>query len=155
MGLMANDKCLEELRREGYIAEVCERRLNSFITKDLFGCADVIGHWPDCDRRDRLVNSCGPDVQPHIDKFLKGWKQEIIRKNPETGLSEIRYKDYPPNPYLPTLLLKYEFFLYSFILRKDRKKDGSMAKDSHYICRKWQALLSPQGSISFERIENE
>jgi len=151
---MANDLALEELRREGYIPWAVDRRLGSFVTCDFFLCGDVFGHWPNCDRRDRIVNACGEDVQPHIDKYLKGYSLPRMRKNKETGKSEIVEKKFPPNPYLATLLLKYEFYLYSFILRKFEKVDGKRSKMSVYKCRKWQAILSPLGQISFA-LENE
>lgn len=139
---MANDKALEQLRQDGFIPWVVERRLGSFVTSDFFLCADVYGHSPDPNRRDRLVQSCGEDVQPHFDKLLKGWDQHKIKKNKETGTQELVIKKWPPNPYLPTLILKMDYFIYSFI----RRKEGP-------ICRKWQAILSPQGQVSFERVE--
>jgi hypothetical protein len=146
---MANDLALEELRREGYIPWVVERRLGSFVTCDFFLCGDVFGHWPNCDRRDRIVQTCREDVQPHIDKFLKGYTLDRMRKNKETGMKEIVQKQFPPNPYLATLLLKYEFFIYSFVLRKDFKNDGKRSKVNVWKCRKWQAILSPTGQVSF------
>jgi hypothetical protein len=146
---MANDLALEELRREGYIPWSVDRRLGSFVTCDFFLCGDVFGHWPNCDRRDRIVNQCGEDVQPHIDKYLKGYSSPRMRKNKETKNTEIVLKEFPPNPYLPTLLFKYEFYIYSFVLRKDFKNDGKRSKRSIWKCRKWQAIISPEGQISF------
>jgi len=127
---MSNALALEELRREGYIP------------------------WS-VDRRDRIVNACGEDVQQHIDKYLKGYSLPRMRKNKETGNAEIVEKKFPPNPYLATLLLKYEFYLYSFVLRKFTKTDGKRSKMSVYECRKWQAILSPEGQVSFALEENE
>lgn len=150
---MANDKALEELRNEGFIPWVVERRLGSFLSCDFFLCADVFGHWPTLERRDRLVQSCGADVIPHINKFLNGYSVDRLRKNKETGLQEIVKKEFPPNPYLSTLLLKMDFYIYSFVLRKDRTKEGKIAKDSIYQCRKWQAILSPSGQVSFEKLD--
>jgi hypothetical protein len=148
---MANDLTLEELRNEGFIPWVVERRLGSFVTTDFFLCGDVLGHWPNCDRRDRIVNGCGTDVQIHIDKYLKGYTVERMRKNKDTGRSEIVLKEFPPNPYLGTLLLKYDFYIYSFVLRKFKKEDGKRSTQDRYQCRKWRAILSPEGRISFTR----
>ena len=148
---MANDLALAEARREGGIPWVVERRLGSFVTCDFFLCGDVFIHFPTCDQRDRIVNSCGEDVQPHIDKFLKGYSLPRMRKNKETGESEIVKKEFPPNPYLSTLLLKYDFYLYSFVFRKDFKNDGKRSKVSIWKCRKWKAILSPEGQVSFEK----
>lgn len=148
---MANDLALEELRREGYIPWVVDRKLGPVVTCDFFLCGDVFGHWPNCDRRDRIVNSCLEDVQKHINKYLNGYFTERIRKNKETGLSEIVKKEFPPNPYLATLLLKYEFYIYSFVLRTFKKTDGKRSDRKVYDCRKWQAILSPEGKISFAK----
>jgi hypothetical protein len=147
---MANDLALEELRREGYIPWAVDRRLGSFVTCDFFLCGDVFGHWPNLDRMDRIVNACGEDVPKHIDKYLNGYSVERLRKNKETGTSEIAIKQIPPNPYLKTLLLKYEFYLYSFVLRTFKKEDGKRSDRKVYECRKWKAILSPEGAVSFE-----
>lgn len=147
---MANDLALEELRREGYIPWVVERRLGSFVTCDFFLCGDVFAHWPNCDRMDRIVNSCGADVQQHIDKYLKGYSLPRMRKNKETGSQEIVEKVFPPNPYLSSLILKYEFYLYSFVLRTYKKEDGKRSKQKVYECRKWKLIASPSGVLSFE-----
>lgn len=149
---MANALALEELRREGYTPWAVDRRLGSFVTCDFFLCGDVIGHWPNLDRMDRIVNSCGEDVNPHIEKYLRGYSVERMRKNKETGRTEIIEKVFPPNPYLPTLLLKYEFFIYSFVLRTFKKTDGKRSSMKTYECRKWKAILSPQGQVSFEKL---
>jgi len=149
---MANDLALEELRREGYIPWVVERRLGSFVTCDFFLCGDVFAHWPNAERMDRIVNSCGADVQQHIDKYLKGYSLPRMRKNKETGQMELVKKEFPPNPYLKTLLLKYEFMIYSFVLRTYKKDDGKRSKQKVYECRKWRAILSPEGNISFEKV---
>lgn len=146
---MANDLAMEELRREGFIPWVVERRLGSFVTCDFFLCGDVFAHYPTCDKRDRIVNSCGEDVTPHINKFLKGYSLDRIRKNKETGMNEIIQKPFPPNPYLATLLLKYDFYLYSFVLRTFKKEDGKRSDRKIYECRKWKAILSPEGQVSF------
>jgi hypothetical protein len=150
---MANDLALEELRREGFIPWVVERRLGSFVTCDFFLCGDVFGHYPTCDKRDRIINSCGEDVNPHIKKFLEGYALERLRKNKVTGMSEIIIKPFPPNPYLKTLLLKYDFFIYSFVLRTFKKEDGKRSKMKVYECRKWKAILSPEGQVSFAQEE--
>ncbi len=147
---MANDLAMEELRREGFEPWVVERRLGSFVTCDFFLCGDVFGHYPTCDKRDRIVNGCGEDVQPHIDKFLKGYSLPRMRKNKETGATELVQKEFPPNPFLKTLLLKYDFFIYSFVLRTFKKEDGKRSKMKVYECRKWQAILSPEGKVSFD-----
>lgn len=148
---MANDLALEELRREGFVPWVVERQLGPFVKSDFFLCGDVFGHYPTCDRRDRIVNSCGADVQTHIDKYLIGYSVERMRKNKETGKAEIVLKEFPPNPYLATLLLKYDFFLYSFVLRTFKKEDGKRSDRKIYECRKWKAILSPTGQVSFEK----
>ena len=148
---MANDLALEEARREGGIPWVVERQLGPFVKSDFFLCGDVFIHFPTCDRRDRIVNSCGADVQVHIDKYLLGYSVERMRKNKETGKAEIVLKEFPPNPYLATLLLKYDFYIYSFVLRKDFKNDGKRSKKSIWVCRKWRAILSPEGKVSFEQ----
>lgn len=151
---MANELALEELRREGFIPWVVERRLGSFVTCDFFLCADVVGHWPNYDKRDRLVQTCREDVQPHIDKFLKGYSLDRMRKNKETGLKEIVQKHFPPNPYLATLLLKYDFFIYSFVLRTFKTVEDKRSKRKVFDCRKWQAILSPEGKVSFAKEES-
>lgn len=151
---MANDLALEELRNEGFIPWVVERRLGSFVTCDFFLCGDVFGHYPTCDKRDRIVNSCGEDVNPHINKFLKGYSLDRIRKNKETGMNEIIQKPFPPNPYLITLLLKYDIYLYSFVKRTFKKEDGKRSDRKIYECRKWKAILSPEGKVSFELEES-
>lgn len=148
---MANERALEELRSEGFVPWVVERRLGSFVTNDLFLCADILAHWPNCDRRDRLVQTCQADVQPHIDKFLFGYSVDRMRKNKETGQTEIVKKEFPPNPYLKTLLLKYDFYIYSFVLRTFKKTDDKRSSRKVYDCRKWQAILSPEEQISFAK----
>lgn len=152
---MANEAALEELRRDGFIPWVVERQLGPFVKSDFFLCGDVFGHYPTCDKRDRIVNSCGADVQTHIDKYLKGYSVERMRKNKETGKAEIVLKEFPPNPYLSTLLLKYDFYLYSFVLRKFKKEDGKRSERSVYVCRKWKAILSPEGKVSFMQEQEE
>jgi hypothetical protein len=152
---MANESALEELRREGFLPWVVERQLGPFVKSDFFLCGDVFGHYPTCDKRDRIVNSCGADHQIHIDKYLKGYSVERMRKNKETGKAEIVIKEFPPNPYLATLLLKYDFFIYSFVLRTFKKEDGKRSERKVYECRKWKAILSPEGTVSFAKEEKE
>ena len=152
---MANNFALEEARREGGIPWVVERQLGPFVKSDFFLFGDVFIHFPTCDKRDRIVNSCGEDVQKHIDKYLLGYSVERMRKNKETGKSEIVLKEFPPNPYLSTLALKYDLYLYSFVLRKFKKTDGKRSERSIYDCRKWQAIRSPEGQISFALEEEE
>lgn len=147
---MANELALEELRQEGFIPWVVERRLGSFVTCDFFLCVDVFGHWPNCDKRDRLVQTCREDVQPHIDKFLRGYSLDRMRKNKETGAMEIFKKEFPPNPYLASLLLKYDFYIYSFVLRTFKKIDGKRSSRKVFDCRKWRGILSPEGKVSFD-----
>lgn len=151
---MANELALEELREEGFIPWAVDRRLGSFVTCDFFLCGDVFAHWPNCDRRDRIVNACGEDVQPHIEKYLKGYTLPRMKKNKETGEMEIVRKEFPANPYLKTLLLKYDFFIYSFVKRTFKKTDGKRSDRKVYECRKWKAILSPEGQISFEKEES-
>ena len=142
---MANEKALEQLREDGFIPWVVERRLGSFVTSDFFLCADVYGHSSDPNRRDRLIQSCGEDVQPHFDKLLKGYTVAKLKKNKETGIHEVVNKEWPPNPYLSTLMAKLDFYIYSFVLRKEKR--GGRAT---WQCRKWKAILSPEGNVSFE-----
>lgn len=151
---MANELALEELRREGYTPWVVERKAGPVITVDFFGCGDVFGHWPTAERMDRIVNACQGDINIHIKKYLKGYSVPRMRKNKETGLHEIVKKEFPPNPYLKTLLLKYEFFIYAFVLRTFEKVDGKRSDRKVYECRKWKAILSPEGQVSFEREED-
>jgi len=146
---MANEAALEELRLEGFIPWVVERQLGPFVKSDFFLCGDVFGHYPTCDKRDRIVNSCGADVQVHIDKYILGYSVERMRKNKETGKSEIVLKEFPPNPYLATLLLKYDFYLYSFVKRTFKKEDGKRSDRKVYECRKWKAIISPESQVSF------
>jgi len=47
MSTTPNARTLDSLRKEGYIAEVVEKRLpRGFTTKDLFGCIDVLAVKP-------------------------------------------------------------------------------------------------------------
>lgn len=146
---MSNALALEELRREGYTPWVVDRKAGPIVTVDFFGVGDVFGHWPNLDRMDRIVNACKEDAQVHIKKYLEGYSSPRVRKNKETGLHEVVTKEFPPNPYLKTLLLKYEFFLYAFRLRTFKKEDGKRSDRRVYECQKWQAILSPQGNVSF------
>lgn len=151
---MANEFVLEELRREGFIPWVVERQLGPVVKSDFYMCGDVFGHWPTEEKRDRIVQSCKEDVQIHVDKFLKGYKVGRIRKNKETGLREIVDKEFPPNPYLKSLLLKYDFYIYSFVLRTFKKVDDKRSDRRVYQCRKWRAFLW-DGKVEFREVAEE
>jgi hypothetical protein len=134
---MANWQTLTELRYEGFIATDCDRRMGPFV-KDLYGFGDVIGYDPTHLRRPRLVNGCKEDLQLHIRKYLQGGKDE------KTG------KEYGPNEHLVHLLTWFDLFIYSFVLRTMRNAEGKLLDRKVYQCRKWQAILSPTGQVSFE-----
>lgn len=151
---MANDLALEELRREGFIPWVVERQLGPVVKSDFYMCGDVFGHWPALDKRDRIVQVCKDDVPLHIEKFLKGYSVGRIRKNKETGLREIVDKEFPPNPYLKSLLLKYDFYLYDFVLRTFEKADERRSDRKVYHCRKWIAHLI-NNEIEFKEIKGD
>jgi hypothetical protein len=122
---------LVELRKEGFVAKCCDRREGPY-TKDLFGFGDVMGYDPTHLRRPRLVNGCLADVQPHIRKYLFGDIEQP--ENPRFG----------PNEHLVHLLTWFDLWIYSFVKR------GARGKRKLWTCRKWKAILSPEGKVSFE-----
>lgn len=133
---MANARTLEELRREGFVTAECDRRMGPILVKDLYGFGDVMGYDPTHLRRPRLVNGCLEDVQPHIQKYLfGGWKLD--------GTS------FPPNEHLAHLLTWFDLFIYSFVKRTMRNTENKLLSRKAYQCRKWQAILSPAGQVSF------
>ena len=135
---MANSQTLEELRREGFVTAECDRRLGPVLVKDLYGFGDVMGYDPTHLRRLRLVNGCQADVQGHIRKYLEGGKNE------KTG------KEFGPNEHLAHLMTWFDLFIYSFVKRTMRNADGKLLDRKVYVCRKWKAIISPEGQISFE-----
>ena len=139
---MANSRTLVELRREGFVTAECDRRLGAFLVKDLYGFGDVMGYCPLHLRRPRLVNGCLEDVQLHIRKYLEGF---VIEDGPKMGQS------LPPNEHLVHLLTWFDLYIYSFVKRTMRDKDDKLLNRKAYECRKWQAILSPEGQVSFEQ----
>lgn len=131
---MANARTLQELREEGFVTAECDRRMGPFLVKDLYGFGDVMGYDPLHLRRPRLVNGCLADVQAHIEKYLKGGTKD----NGET---------FPPNPHLKHLMADgFELYIYSFVKR------GARGKRKLWVCRKWQAVCSPEGVVDFIRL---
>lgn len=133
---MANGRTLIELRREGFVTAECDRRLGPFLVKDLYGFGDVCGYDPTHLRRPRLVNGCLEDVQPHIRKYLLGDDEEP----PKFG----------PNEHLVHIIKYWDLYIYSFVKRTMRDKDGKLLKRKEYVCRKWKCIVSPEGKPSFE-----
>lgn len=131
---MANARVLIELRKEGFVPAECDRRMGPFV-KDLWGFGDVIAYDPTHLRRLRLVNACLEDVQDHIRKYLQGGE------------------GFGPNEHLAHLLTWFDLYLYSFVKRTMRDADGKLLSRKVYQCRKWQAILSPTGQVSFEKVE--
>lgn len=129
---MANFRTLVELREEGFVTAECDRRMGPFLVKDLYGFGDVMGYDPLHLRRPRLVNGCLSDIQPHITKYLEG------------GLKDNGDR-FPPNEHLAHLMKYFDLFIYSFVKR------GARGRRKVWVCRKWQAILSPEGKVSFER----
>jgi hypothetical protein len=134
---MANSKTLIELRREGFVTAECDRRMGPVLVKDLYGFGDVMGYDPTHLRRPRLVNGCLADIHPHIRKYLEG---DIDNVPPKFG----------PNENLAHLMAWFDLYIYSFVKR------GERGKRKLWVCRKWKAVLSPQGKVSFEmEVPNE
>jgi hypothetical protein len=136
---MANSQTLEELRREGFVTAECDRRIGPVLVKDLYGFGDVMGYDPTHLRRLRLVNGCQADVQGHIRKYLEGGKNE------KTG------KEFGPNIHLAHLMTWFDLYIYSFVKRTMRDADNKLLSRKVYECRKWKAILSPEGKVSFEQ----
>ncbi len=135
---MANSLTLRELREEGFVPAECDRRMGPVLVKDLYGFGDVMGYDPTYLRRPRIVNGCLEDVQTHIKKYLEG------------GLKENGEK-FPPNEHLIHLLHWFDLYIYSFVKRTMRNTEGKLLDRKVYKCRKWKAILSPQGKVSFEK----
>lgn len=138
---MANSLTLKELRREGFVTAECDRRLGPVLVKDLFGFGDVQAYDPTHLRRPRLVNGCLEDVNSHIEKYLHG------------GIDKKTGKVFGYNEHLPHLITWWDLYIYSFVLRKMKDKDGKKLDRDVYYCRKWRYVLSPQGQGGFERKE--
>ncbi len=138
---MANARALVELRKEGFVTAECDRRMGPFLVKDLYGFGDVMGYDPTHLRRPRLVNGCLEDVQLHIKKYLEGF---VIEDGKKMGQS------LPPNEHLVHLLTWFDLYIYSFVKRTMRDKENKLLDRKVYECRKWKAILSPQGQVSFE-----
>jgi hypothetical protein len=128
---MANYRGLVELRKEGFTVAECDRRMGPFV-KDLYGFGDGMGYDKLHLKRKRLVNFCLEDVQAHIKKYLEG------------GVDKTTGKVFGPNEHLVHLIAEgFDLYIYSFVKR------GSRGKRKLWECRKWQAILSPQGQVSF------
>lgn len=135
---MANSQTLVELRREGFCPAECDRRAGPRLVKDLYGFGDVIAYDPLHIRRKRLVNGCKEDLQGHIKKYLFGGNDKT------TG------KVFGPNEHLKHLVVEgFDLYIYSFVLRKMRNAEGKLLNRDVYYCRKWKAILSPEGQVSF------
>jgi hypothetical protein len=136
---MANADALAELRKEGFVPWVVELHNIGQHARDLWSFADVEAYDPTYLRRPRLVNACGEDVQTHIKKYLEG------------GVDKKTGNPFPPNQHLKHLLHWFDCFLYSFVLRTMRNDEGKLLNRKVYVCRKWKAILSPEGKVSFEQ----
>jgi hypothetical protein len=101
------------MRREGFKVAQCDRRLNRFLVKDLYGFGDVMGYDPTHLRRLRLVNGCKADLQDHIRKYLSG------------GVNKKTGKVYGPNPHLVHLMTWFDLYIYSFVKRTKETTKGS------------------------------
>lgn len=132
---MANARTLIELRKEGFVTAECDRRMGPFLVKDLYGFGDVMGYDPLHLRRPRLVNGCLEDVQPHIRKYLLGDEEQP----PKFG----------PNKHLTHIMRYWDLYIYSFVKR------GERGKRKLWECRKWKAIMSPEGKVSFEKEPND
>ncbi len=132
---MANARTLAELRKEGFVTAECDRRMGPFLVKDLYGFGDVMGYDPTHLRRPRMVNGCLEDVQAHIRKYLLG---DTEQQPPRFG----------PNEHLVHLIKYFDLFIYGFGLRRLEK-----GKKKMWSCRKFQAILSPEGRVSFEEVD--
>lgn len=135
---MANFRTLVELRREGFITAECDRRMGPFLVKDLYGFGDVMGYDPTHLRRPRLVNGCLADVQPHIRKYLQGDTENVPPK-------------FGPNEHLTHMMKYFDLYIYSFVKHTMRNKEGKLLSKKEWVCRKWKAILSPTGEVSFEQ----
>lgn len=133
---MANGRTLVELRKDGFVTAECDRRMGPFLVKDLYGFGDVMGYDPLHLRRPRLVNGCLSDLQPHIKKYLEG------------GLKE-NGESFPPNEHLVSLMRYFDLYIYSFVKRTMRDKEGKLLDRKAYVCRKWKCIVSPEGKPSF------
>lgn len=132
---MANGRTLIELRKEGFMTAECDRRMGPFLVKDLYGFGDVMGYDPTHLRRPRLVNGCLEDVQLHIRKYLLGDDEQP----PKFG----------PNEHLVHIIKYWDLYIYSFVKR------GAKGKRKLWECRKWLAIQSPTGQVSFTLEESK
>ncbi len=134
---MANYRGLIELRKEGFTAAECDRRMGPYV-KDLYGFGDGMGYDKFHLKRKRLVNFCLEDLQAHIKKYLKG------------GVDNKTGKAFGPNEHLVHLIAEgFDLYIYSFVKR------GERGKRKLWECRKWKAILSPEGQISFAKETND
>lgn len=137
---MANARTLIELRREGFVTAECDRRMGPFLVKDLYGFGDVMAYDPLHIRRKRLVNGCQADLQEHIRKYLEG------------GVDKKTGKAFGPNEHLGHLILEgFDLMIYSFVERTMRNAEGKLLNRKVWVCRKWKAIQSPTGQVSFAR----
>ncbi len=136
---MANARALAELRNEGFVPWGVELHNIGQHARDLWSFADVAAYDPTWLRRPVLVNACGEDLQLHIRKYLEGGVDK------KTGIA------FPPNKHLPHLIHWFDCWIYSFVKRTMRDKDGKLLDRKVYVCRKWKYILSPEGKGSFEQ----
>ena len=131
---MANYRALVELRKEGFFPGSCleSEGKDPIRKKDLFGFGDIMAYDPTHLRRPRLVNACLADIQAHIRKYLEGGE------------------GFGPNEHLIHLVIWCDLYIYSFVKRTMRDKDGKLLDRKLWECRKWKAILSPEGNVSFE-----
>lgn len=130
---MANGRGLIEMRKEGFTVAECDRRMGPYV-KDLYGFGDTMGYDKLHVMRKRLVNFCLEDLQAHITKYLEG------------GIDKKTGKVFGPNEHLSHLIIEgFDLYIYSFVKR------GERGKRKLWECRKWKALLSPEGQVSFEK----
>lgn len=112
-------------------------------TLDLFNLMDLVAIRSDL-RGVAGFQICGEDVAPHIHKIMDGYTIEKIKKNKETGASEIVKTVIPPNPYLKVWLQAGNpFHIHGWRLRKN---EGTRDK---YQLRAVEFIL--EGEIAIHR----
>ena len=136
MGSIALQRSKNLLEKEGYHVWIVEYwHAFAGIRRDLYNMCDLTALRADVNGITG-IQCCGEDIQGHIQKILAGWS------NTETG------KIYPPNPFIRDWLsARNNFFIYGWVKR------GARGKRKLWECRKWKAILSPEGKVSFE-LEN-
>lgn len=124
------------LDKEGYHVWITEH-WHSFAKRrvDLFNMCDLIAIRHDMNGV-LGVQACGEDLQPHLNKLLG-----------DNLIGKIGMGYTPPNPHLPVWLCHNQFEIWQWLKR------GARGERKLWVCRKWQAILSPQGQVSFARVE--